>query len=255
MKTRALFLSDIHISSPDDPKYALFLRLLQDCAARTRPEHLFLVGDIFDLWIADRPYFTERYAQAITALRALIASGVQVHYFEGNHDLDLDVFWRRDLGAHVYDEAAPFELGGLKLRVEHGDQMDPEDRGYRFLRWFLRTPFMRGLGRHLPNRLVAWIGERASRASRDYTSNVKTTSDERARQKLREHAERVHRHQPFDVLITGHTHVREDAQLTPPTSARVINLGTWLREPLLLELKSSGELTLRPVNGFLHSAE
>jgi UDP-2,3-diacylglucosamine hydrolase len=230
--SRALFVSDIHISSSSDPKYALFLSFLDDCL-NTKPQFLFLVGDIFDLWIADRAYFVARYSEAAARLKALVAAGVAVHYFEGNHDLDLEVYWRYVVGLEVHEQAAYFDLDGRVLRVEHGDQMDPEDRGYLFLRWFLRTPVLRFLGRHLPNSLVAWIGERASRTSRDYTSNVKTTSDERSRRKMREHGERVWIERHFDYLVSGHTHVREEARLRG--GAEIFNLGTWLKEPVVLE--------------------
>ncbi|MBX3021742.1 MAG: UDP-2,3-diacylglucosamine diphosphatase [Bdellovibrionales bacterium] len=234
---RALFVSDIHISSPEDPKHGLFLRLL-DKLKMQPPGHFFMVGDIFDLWIADRPYFVERFATLIEKIRELRAQGWEIHYFEGNHDLDLRRFWQHKLGVDVQDSAAFYQIAGKKLRVEHGDQMDPTDRGYLFLRWFLRTPLLRFLGRYLPNALVAWIGERASHASRDYTSNVKTASSQRSIDVIRRHAQKVYADQPFDIFVSGHVHVMEDSvQENGKNSFRCFNLGTWLKEPVLLEIE------------------
>ena len=237
--SRALFVSDIHISSSTDPKAGLFLRLLNACI-RDRVNELFLVGDIFDLWIADRSYFTREYNEIIVKIRQLIQLGIKVHYFEGNHDLDLRRFWQHSVGADVYSEAAYFNLNGYKLRVEHGDQMDPADRGYLFLRWLLRTRFVVFLGRYLPSFIVAMIGRRASHSSRDYTSTVKAASDEEVREKIHRHAVRVFAESPFDILISGHVHVAEDSiEEIGDRQVRCINMGTWLKKPIVLEIAES----------------
>ena len=240
---KVLFVSDIHIGAPDDPRARLFTAWL-DRVLADPPTHLFLVGDIFDLWIADRRYFIERYAAVIARLRRLRAAGCELHYFEGNHDLDLEVFWARDVGARVYDRPTLFELDGRRVLVEHGDQMDPSDRGYRFLRWLLRTPVVRALGRWLPNRVVRAIGERASRTSRHYTTEVRPSSEGRAREVIRAHVSRLLQAQNFDVFVAGHVHVIED---TVVGQARVFNLGTWLKEPRVLQMLG-GVTTLLPIS-------
>ena len=247
---RALFVSDIHIKSPNDERAELFGRFL-DKAFELKPKHLFLVGDIFDLWIADRNYFVDTYSTLIEKLVRLKTVGTEIHYFEGNHDLDLDVFWHKKLGFEVQDSAAYYEIGGKVVRVEHGDQMDPEDKGYLFLRWFLRTPAVRGLGRYLPNSAVRWVGMRASETSRDYTSNVKVASDEKSIQNIRTHAINAFEEKPFDIIVSGHVHVREDSeQVAGKKKFRCINLGTWLKEPLVLDLRT-GECRLISVQRFI----
>ncbi len=250
MTIRALFVSDIHISAPDDARALLFGELLDQCTI-SQVSQLFLVGDIFDFWIADRTYFKERYAGLTSKIRRLIESGVRVHYFEGNHDLDLRAFWQHKLGAEVHSEAAYFHVGSLTIRVEHGDQMDPNDTGYLFLRWLLRTRVLVWLGRNLPGSWVQWIGQRASAQSRDYTTQVKVTTDEEARAKIRTHARQVFERRPFDVLVSGHVHVGEDSlQVVNSGSFRCIGLGTWLKEPMLLEVDGTTSV-LKGVNDFL----
>ncbi len=244
--SRALFVSDIHIHSPDDPKCALIVRVLDHCL-QAQVADLFLVGDIFDLWISDRPYFVEQYEPVIARLRHLQRQGVRVHYFEGNHDLDLKRFWQKQLGVKVHTEAADFAINNLKIRVEHGDQMDPGDRGYLFLRWLLRTPLLVFLQRHLPNWCVRWIGERASRTSRSYTSQVKVVSDDQVRARLRAHVEKIA--PPPDLFVAGHVHVLDD---TIVGQVRAINLGTWLKDPMVLVLDGP-KAVLKTVDGFLNS--
>ncbi len=246
--SRALFVSDIHISSTADPKYKLFSDFLDKCAS-LKLDHLFLVGDIFDLWVADQSYFVENYHRIVERLTLLQNQGTEIHYFEGNHDLDLKLYWQDQLGFDVHEAAAYFRLDGLQVRVEHGDQMDPDDRGYLLLRWFLRTPVLKALGRGLPGPAVKWIGSRASHASRDYTTQVKTATDDQAREKIRAHAKRAYGEKPFDLFVSGHVHVREDSR---QEKFRCINLGTWLKEPLVLDINGKN-VELKTVAEFLKS--
>jgi UDP-2,3-diacylglucosamine pyrophosphatase LpxH len=114
--------------------------------------------------------------------------------------------------------------------------MDPEDRDYLCLRWLLRTTVIRWLGRHLPQRIVSWIGETASNKSRQYTTGVRNkVGSDAVEEKLLTHARKVHGERAFDILIAGHVHSRLDKKL-PELKARVINLGTWLDQPLVFEL-------------------
>ena len=69
--TRAYFVSDLHLNSPDDPRTSLFQDFLALVADDTRASHLFLMGDIFDLWLADHDYFQLRYAAIVSQLREL----------------------------------------------------------------------------------------------------------------------------------------------------------------------------------------
>ena len=176
----------------------------------------------------------------IAELVRLHEEGVEIHYFEGNHDLHLRKYWAEQLGFFVHGGPIYLELEGRTLRLEHGDQMDPDDRGYRFLRWFLRTPPLRFLTHHLPGKLAARIGERASRTSRSYTSETKTISNDDAIRKIRIHAQRAFEQRPFDILVSGHVHIRDDHTVETPTGTfRSVNLGTWLDAPCYLLLDES----------------
>jgi len=244
----AYFLSDIHLKSPTDEKALrlerFLLRLLRDLKERKEPLHLFLVGDIFDLWVGDHAYFADRYRALVDSIRELVRHGAQVHFFEGNHDLHLKEFWQDEVGARVHTDNAIFDLDGKRVRVEHGDMINPEDKGYRFLRWLLRTPLVRGLAMNLPARVVAAIGERASRASREHTSGDgrKSVSSDRVRAMIHAYAESVYQEEPFDLMISGHVHVKDDYSFEPDPgkTSRSINLGSWFEGAPVFVLASQG---------------
>lgn len=235
MRTRAYFVSDLHLTSSDDPRTRTFLKFLRDLhsasSAGESPTHLFLVGDIFDLWIGSHEYFVARFREVVEAIRLLVSDGVEVHYFEGNHDLHLKKFWQDEVGARVHENEAEFELAGQRVRIEHGDLINPDDKGYLFLRKFLRSRGMTSIALGLPSKIVSAIGERASRASRDYTSHAKKLPEEKIRNLIRTHAENVARMSRFDVIVTGHVHVRDDLEIDiGARKIRSVNLGSWFQD-------------------------
>ena len=243
----AYFLSDVHLKNPQEANARLlrdFLKQLKKNATsgdHEAPSDLFLVGDIFDLWIGDHLFFRVQFHEIINDLQELAACGVAIHFFEGNHDLHLKKFWRDVLGFQVYEGAEQFEIAGRSVRVEHGDQMNPEDRGYLFLRWFLRTPALRWLALHLPSFVVRWIGERASGASRTYTSTTKELPSERIRAIHRRHAENAFAKRPYDILISGHVHVTDDHTFQASgRQVRSVNLGSWYEPPHVFVLDERG---------------
>ena len=237
MNQRAVFVSDLHLIGDEignhDPKTQRFVRFLDSLHTSSPPvSHLFLVGDVFDLWVSDHRYFIDRFSDVVRAIRALIRAGVEVHYFEGNHDLHLEDFWARNVGAKVHPDDSTFYLCGFTVRVEHGDLINPDDHGYLILRKALRSLPMAVLAQKLPERLVQWIGQRASRASRDYTSNAKSKPIEQIRKLIRQHAETVSQKNNFDLIITGHVHVADDFKFdVGGRQVRSINLGSWYEHP------------------------
>ena len=221
----AYFVSDIHITAADSPRGRQFLSFLRGLTAEGGTTHLVLLGDIFDLWVAE--------------IRRLKSEGVEIRYFEGNHDLHLRYYWADRLGLIVHPGPAYVEIGGMTVRLEHGDQMDPDDKGYLFLRWFLRTPPIRWLVCHLPGSVVAGIGDRASAKSRNYTSNTKSISADDAVAKIRAHAEKAHAERRFDLLISGHVHVRDDWH-SEARGFRSVNLGSWFDAPCYFKIDADG---------------
>jgi UDP-2,3-diacylglucosamine hydrolase len=200
------------------------------------PFRLFLVGDVFDLWIGSHSFFVKRFQALVDVMAALVEAGVEVHYFEGNHDLYLADFWSR-LGVVVHENEQTFEVYGLQVRVEHGDRINPDDKGYLFLRWFLRTSVLKWLARSLPAFLISFIGERASAASRQYTSTTKEVPQEKMREMIRAYAQKMSEAKgaSFQLLISGHVHVQDDFILqNGATTLRSINLGSWFDEPKVL---------------------
>ncbi len=202
---------------------------------------MFLVGDIFDLWIHNHRYFVDKFPKIVNAIRAVVARGIEVHYFEGNHDLYLKKFWQQEVGVKVHDGPEFFKLGSYRIRVEHGDLMNPNDKGYLFLKGVLQSSPVSFIAKNLPGPAVSWIGERASRASRHYTSHQKKMHEEQVTSFMHEYADKVIDARPFDYLITGHTHVRDVYEFNHSgEQVFAINLGSWFDDQKALLLNEEG---------------
>ncbi len=240
MSHKLIFLSDIHLETGHESKARALIAFLEELPSKNVTD-LFLVGDIFDLWIARHKYFEERYSDVVAAIRKVCDQGIKVHYFEGNHDLYLKTYWTQFKNLKVYPGPENFEYSGKKIRVEHGDQINPNDKGYLFLRWFLRTFIMKLIARFLPGGIVSWIGNKASHSSRKYTSTAKKIEEDDTINMLRDYAKNRFDQEAFDLLVTGHVHVQDDWQIMADGfEGRSVNLGTWLKKPIAFEWVPNG---------------
>ncbi len=237
----AYFVSDLHLKSPDEEKCLVFLRFLRDLP--DLEQHgavgLFLVGDLFDLWVGAHSYFILQWQPLIEELRNVQSKGYRVIYFEGNHDLYLERYWRDQLNFEVHCEPTYFQISDQTVRVEHGDLMDPTDHGYRFLKWLLHQGVVRWVIEHLPGSIVAMFGRRASRLSRGYTTQMRSLSDQEFRRNLDSYIRCVYQQRAFDWIVTGHCHIEDDSSTdVRERVVRSLNLGWWNDSYNVVHLRS-----------------
>lgn len=237
---KAYFISDLHLASDSEANFILFRDWLHQLTLEN-PTHLFLLGDVFDLWVGDYDYFKIKFREIIDVLAELKSKGTEIHFFEGNHDLYLKSFWEGELGIYVHSDPIEIKLATWNVWLEHGDQIDKDDTGYIFLRGFLRSYFVKQLINNLPESLVVFLGEKASRGSRKYTSQIKTISEVKTLNKIHEHVIKIANDKKVDFLISGHLHVRDEFKFVSNNRNCIsINLGTWLKEPYVYRIDKQG---------------
>ena len=232
----AYFLSDIHLKSINERNSHRLLRFLSSLEARADLS-LFFIGDIFDLWVGSHAYFGQKFAPILLEVERLSTAGTRIVYFEGNHDLHLGSYWRDNLGAEVYSEPLCFDLFGKRVRIEHGDYIDPEDKAYLYYRRLIRQPFMEALANRVPGKFWDLVGSKASEISRSRSGPKREQGVEHIRKKIHRYAEAEAKQECFDLMITGHVHVRDDHSfMVEDRQVRSINLGSWFEEPAVFEL-------------------
>ena len=204
---RILVVSDLHIHGPEDPLYTSLLRLLDE--ELERGDTLILAGDVFDLFIGNKPVFIERYALFLEGLKRATQRGAELHYIEGNHDFQIRGAFANIRNLTVYTHHLIFQKCGKKFFVAHGDTVDRSDRRYRLLRVFFRSPFMKAVVKLMPGTMVDKIGRRGSRSSRNgnpiLVSEMAPRVQLRIRHSFRNFAvEKIS--QGYDFVILGHCH-------------------------------------------------
>jgi len=232
------FVSDIHLKSINERNGQILLRFLFFLSQNPKEHQLFLLGDIFDFWISNGSAFSQYYQLLVDEIQKFSLAGGQVHYFEGNHDFHVDVFWTKKLNIPVYENEFYFKIGQLTVRLEHGDFINPDDLAYQKYRAFVRQPWVEFFGHYLPSWFWKPIGERLSAKSRKRTGAYAQENSENGRTLIRAYAHKAYSEKPFDLIVTGHMHIQDEYEFKVGTATvRSINLGTWLEKPIALKLK------------------
>jgi UDP-2,3-diacylglucosamine pyrophosphatase LpxH len=121
LRVRSVFISDVHLGSRGCRAGALleFLR-------RIRCEHLYLVGDIVDLWSLRRGFhWPESHTEVVRTILEMARSGTRTTYVPGNHDVELRELAGGQLrGIDVRRDCIHVTADDRRLLVTHGDEFD-----------------------------------------------------------------------------------------------------------------------------------
>lgn len=220
----------------------ILLRFLHSLRERNPKEtHLFMLGDIFDLWVGHSNIFVKKFQPLVEAVRALKDAGARITYIEGNHDVHVRGFWQNKLGVEVFVEAQYYDINGLVLRVEHGDLINLDDHTYLRYRSIIRNPFVKPLHYVIPGKFWDEVGNYAARKSRARSQVYRSRNEENLSKMIRSHAHRAFDEKPFDLIISGHMHIYDDYEFQMGVrKVRSINLGSWYGEEVKA-LKLSGK--------------
>jgi UDP-2,3-diacylglucosamine hydrolase len=230
---RVVFIPDAHLTDPADDDYRDMSVFLDRLIGRLTPsDTVVIMGDLFDFWVGFRSVVPYRYLPILSRLHSLSAGGVTIHYTEGNHDFFMGPFFTEFIGAQVH--TGPWELthSGLRVYVAHGDQVNPRDRGYRFLRLVLRSLPVRVIRHLIPPFVIERIARAMSRASRVYTDTKKDD-----KQALGREFAVTRFFDGYDAVVLGHFHL--PATWGMELSGRrciYVNTGSWMERRQYVEL-------------------
>jgi len=239
MRETDYFVSDVHLSAEQPGRSDRFLRFLEEARADAR--RVFLLGDIFDLWVG--PKQTRRpYAVPILAmLRQLTAEGIEVHYMAGNRDFNFDARMNGGPPPRRLPETLSITSCGLRIFLTHGDLLCTNDRAYRRARVIGRSIPVRFAMAGLPLSLATFLSRGYRRLS------ARTVARKSRWEKAIDFARvRAHLLAGHDVVVCGHVHhaARYCVDLTGERTAEFITLGDWEGQGVYL-LCRDGRLQLR----------
>lgn len=129
------FVSDVHlglrVGSPEE-RERRFVRFLRALPPQTKA--LYLLGDIFDFWYEYRYVVPAGFVRTFGELASLSDRGVELYFFNGNHDIWTGNYFGKELGMKILSEPYHVEICGRNFCLGHGDGLGKVDPGFRFLR-------------------------------------------------------------------------------------------------------------------------
>lgn len=241
------FVSDIHLGlSPHETSAArerLFIRWLDEVARDA--DAIFIVGDMFDFWYEYRRVVPKGFTRLLGTLSKLTDSGVEIHFFPGNHDMWAYDYLHAECGVTIHHTPATPSLYGRRFFITHGDDITARARGpmTRFMNACFRSRPARWLFSHLLHPDLAMrIGQgwsSGSRKSKAVSHRFLGEADP-----LVSFAHRYAATHPTDYFVFGHNHCAEVYPLNGQSTA--VFLGEWIERPHYAALAPDGSITLRP---------
>ena len=226
MKQKSLtyFVSDVHlglrVADPDDRerRFVEFLRGLPE-----ETEALYLLGDIWDFWYEYKHVVPKGYVRVFAALTELIDRGVDVFFFQGNHDVWTYSYFE-ELGMKKLQQPAVVEIAGKRFCLGHGDGLGPVPLGYRFLRGIFHNRVLQFLFSMLHPWIAFGLGNGWSRSNR--LTHDKEYVFKGKDEPLYKFAEEFAREIRIDCFVFGHYH--SDVHMKLPSGADFIILKDWI---------------------------
>ena len=232
-KTLTYFVSDVHLGlqvGDSARREAAFVRFLRGIDPQ-QTEALYLLGDIWDFWYEYRDVVPKGYVRVLGALTDLLDAGVQVYFFQGNHDIWTYRYFE-ELGLQCKVQPLVTTIGDKKFCLGHGDGLGPGQHGYKLMRWAFHNRFLQRCFSTLHPWLAFRLGQGWSRRSR-LGKNI-GYDFKGADEPLYRFCEAFP--EPVDYFIFGHYHARADL---PVGNARLVLLTDWITAPNWLVFDST----------------
>jgi len=190
------FISDIHLTESMPATAAAWERALSSTTAGA----LFMLGDIFEVWVGDDARTRAFEAHCVDVIAAT-ARRIPVFMQHGNRDFLLGAEFAAATGVRLIADPAAVTAFGRTIAVTHGDELCVDDVPYQLFRQQVRDPAYQAqfLAQPLEARLaIAAKMRAASRARHDEPVTYADVDPALAKTWL----ERL----GSDTMIHGHTH-------------------------------------------------
>lgn len=133
------FISDLHLQA-SEPQTA---QAFKDYLARTRADAVFILGDLFEVWVGDDAIDGDdedaRFERS--CIEALHAASMRcaLHFLHGNRDFLLGQDAARRAGMKLLGDPTTLVFAGERRLLSHGDALCLDDREYQVFRAQVRT--------------------------------------------------------------------------------------------------------------------
>jgi UDP-2,3-diacylglucosamine hydrolase len=198
--SRALFISDLHLTSERPGTSEQFFRFVDEEARRAGA--LYILGDLFEYWVGDDDLSDPLAGGVAKALQGLSREGIAVSLMHGNRDFLLASGFCGAAGATLLADPTVVNVGRSPTLLMHGDTLCTDDHDYQNWRRTARSAEWQKdfLSKSLPERHAAIRGlrEKSREVIAAKPADIMDVNQDAVKEAFRAH--RVRR------LIHGHTH-------------------------------------------------
>tara|TARA_E500000178_G_scaffold355868_1_gene430229 strand:+ start:40 stop:771 length:732 start_codon:yes stop_codon:yes gene_type:complete len=164
---------------------------------------IFIMGDFFDYYFEynrNNPNYFER---IFSLLEKIKTKGIEVYFIAGNHDFWIGKKFQSVITKSFLSDQILSE-GNKKIYVTHGDGILSWDKGYRLLKFILRSKIFRFLYSLLPKNIALKVANRISYERKD-SHKINNDKLEKIHSELIQYS-RSKWNKGCDIVIMGHYH-------------------------------------------------
>ena len=215
-----------------------------DYCLREGADAIYLVGDLFEFWFEWRHAVPRGHVRFLGKLAEIADGGTPLHVFTGNHDLWMQDYLVREIGALVHHEPVATEIYGHRLYVGHGDGLGPGDYGYKRLKKVMSAGWAKWLYARLHPNFSIGLANWFSAKSRNAQPGDEAFRGAEEEWLVAYSEEMLQRDPRLAYLIFGHRHLPIDYTLSNGSS-RYLNLGEWMNHRTFVRLDPAGAQLLQ----------
>jgi UDP-2,3-diacylglucosamine hydrolase len=229
-RSNIYFVSDLHLGSDafEDSRIRekRFVRWLD--AIQPEVKALYLLGDIFDFWFEYKTVVPRGFTRFLGKIAEMSDSGVEIHFFTGNHDIWVFDYLEKETGVIVHKKPFLTEIGGKRFYLAHGDGLGDRSGSFRLIRWLFHNRICQLLFAAVHPRWGIGFAYTWSKHSRGKSLETPADYFGEDKEHLVLYSKAYIRENPdVDYLIFGHRHILLDLQLN--RRSRMMITGDWLQ--------------------------
>lgn len=228
-RDKTYFISDLHLGASYLDKHASEQRVIGWLnSIKHDAKRLILLGDILDYWFEYRHVVPRGYIRFLGKLAELSDSGIEIHWFIGNHDIWIFDYLPAELGITLHRTHEVMEIDGHRFFLAHGDDVGKRKASFRFIQSLFRNKWAQ--------RCYSWIHPDLTMIlAHKWSSSSRKKNDKKGEEHFRgekheplvQFAKEYIKDNDVEYLIFGHRHILLDLMLT--RNNRMVILGDWIK--------------------------
>ena len=138
---KIFFISDLHLHKELPEITTHFEQFIHHCLNNSDPpDSVFILGDLFEVWIGDDDDPEPFHQHIISLLKELTRAGISIHIMHGNRDFLIGKEFAARTGAILLDDPYVLTTSHGRLLLSHGDMFCTDDKEYLQFKALVRSP-------------------------------------------------------------------------------------------------------------------